>query len=247
MKAVLIEDNAQIIDLIEGLLAADPSIEVVGTAGKIREAVRLIEEEKPDLAFFDIELKDGLSFEIFKEIEFKDFKCIFITSFEEYALKAFQLSAIDYLTKPIDPDLFSAALEKAKQHIKWQEQEEKMEALLFNIHKGGTKQGRMVINSNDRIHSLSIRDIKRIESEGSYSEIHLKNGKLLVTSKNLNEYVKLLQDYSFLRTHQSHLINFEYFEHYDKKKGMVELTTGEEVPVSSRIRDKILKLIRELS
>ncbi|MCI5055182.1 MAG: LytTR family DNA-binding domain-containing protein [Flavobacteriales bacterium] len=247
MRVAIVEDNPNIVSLIKTLLKEYQDPEIVGHSDTVQDAINLIDREKPDVVFFDIELKDGLSFEIFNKIKFKDFKCVFITSFEDYALKAFRLSAIDYITKPIDPDLFYEALNKVKKQIKLEEQEEKLDALLFNVNKGASKDARIVINSSNNIHAITISDIVRLESEGGYTELILSSGKTIFTSKSLSEYVDLLKDHSFLRTHQSHLVNFDYFDNYSKKRGVVVLSNDEQIPVSSRNQEKILKLIKDLS
>ena len=244
MRAIIIEDNLQISKMINTLVSSVQDIDVLSTATSVKDAIQAIQQGKPELVFMDIELEDGLSFEILEKISSIDFKIIFITSFQEYAVKAFRYSAIDYVTKPIDPDVLFEAIDKARASLSVDSQSHAIKSLLYNINQTNVKDKKIVLNTTGEIYVVKPQEIIRIESEENYTWVYLI-GKKVFVSKTLKEFEETLKDFEFVRIHKSHLINLAHLDRFDKKNGIAHLNDNAQIPISARNQDRLLKLIRD--
>lgn len=248
IKAICIDDEPRARESIIDLLKLHKTdIEIVDEADGIESGLLSIEKHKPDLVFLDIQLGDGTGFDLLKRLPKINFKLIFITAFEEFALRAFKFSAIDYLLKPLNPDDFFSALNKAEILQEKETQQKHLEALLSHLGSDDKKKKKLVLRTAESIHLINIQDIIRCEASSGYTEFILKNGKTILVSKGLVEYDELLSSCGFIRTHQSHLININFIESYEKTEGgyilMQDRTT---VPVSNRKKESIIRLFDQL-
>jgi two-component system LytT family response regulator len=244
--AIIIDDvdNSRL-TLAHDLKEYCPQIKIIGEANSVKTAIDEISGKKPDVVFLDIQLGDGLGFEVLETLTDFDFQVIFTTALDTYGIKAIKFSALDYLLKPIDPDELVAAVnklqDKKKDNIK-----NSIDLLLSNIKDINPGNKRIALNSADKIHMVYITDIIRCESQGSYTIFHLKDKEQIVVTKNLKEYENLLDDYSFIRIHHSHLINFAYLKEFVKKDGgYAVMTDNSQVPVSFRKRNDLLDMIEK--
>ena len=245
--AIIIDDvdNSRL-TLAHDLKQYCPQIKIVGEANSVKTAVDEITEKKPDVVFLDIQLGDGLGFEILETINDFDFHVIFTTALDTYGIKAIKFSALDYLLKPIDPDELVEAVNKLKKNTKTGNLKDSINLLLNNIKDINPGNKRIALNSADKIHMVYITDIIRCESQGSYTIFHLKDKEQIVVTKNLKEYENLLEDYSFIRIHHSHLINFAYLKEFVKKDGgYAVMTDNSQVPVSFRKRNDLMGMIEK--
>lgn len=248
LKAIIIDDVKKIRESVKDLLDNNcPQVIIVAEAENITDAFTKITLHQPDLLFLDIEMPDGTGFELLQKFKQIHFKIIFITAYEEYAIKAFKHSAIDYLLKPVDKDELIEAVQKANTAIRKENMELKLQALFSHLDKKNSDAQKIVLKTSDSIYSVAINDIIHCESEKNYTTFYLNDGQKIVVSTTLKEYEELLSPSGFFRVHQSHLINLHYFDRYLKSEGgTVVLKNKAIVPVSSRKKEELLKIIEKL-
>jgi two-component system LytT family response regulator len=244
LRAVIIDDVDAIrtknIDLIKTYC---PNVTIMAEANGVKSGIEVIKKFIPDLVFLDIEMLDGTGFDLLQQIKPITFKVIFITGFQDFAIKAFRYSAIDYLLKPIDPDDLMAAVKKAEEILNKEILELKFGTLLSNIEKPKSPQ-KIILKTAEKLYSVTIQDIVHCESEKNYTTFHFINSSKLVVSTTLKEYESLLQPLGFFRTHQSHLINMSYFDHFIKTDGgTIIMKNSASIPLATRKKEEFLALI----
>ena len=252
IKAILIDDDSNLRSGMKGLLAMfAPQIEIIGEADTVETGVAIIEKVKPQLIFLDIQLTDGTGFDILEKITEKYGKIeshvVFITAHEEFAIKAFRFSALDYLLKPVDPEELKKVIEKINKTILKNNEFSNVELLLENIKKQTNSFKRIALSNSDGIHLFDISDIIRCESEDNYTKFFIKNNKTILISKTLKEYEELLTAHGFERIHQSHLINLAYLKSYIKKDGgYVMMSDNSHLPISQRKKERLQEILKTL-
>jgi two-component system LytT family response regulator len=241
LKAVIVDDENKGRSALQSLLRLiDDGVELIGEAGSVAEGVASIEQLQPDLVFLDIQMGDGTGFDLLEKLRFKAFQLIFTTAHDEYALKAFRYSAIDYLTKPIDPDLLAEALRKVRENYKKYDLSLKLEALVQNRNR----MQRLALPSLKGIELVRKEEIVRCESANNYTVFHLTNQREIVVTKTLKEFEEMLASEGFFRVHQSHLINLNAVAQYLKEDGGYALMSdGTKVEVSRRKKEAFLAAI----
>ena len=246
MRAVIIDDEASLRESNQTLLAIYcPEIEVVAMADGVKSGIATIQKEQPDLVLMDVEIKDGTGFDVVSAFPNRDFAVIFITGHDEYALKAFKFSAIDYLLKPIDPDELVKAVNKAKKSHEQGLSGLQLKTLESNLAK--KKLERILLRDAEKVYLIDINDITRCSADDNYTRFFIMDGKELLISNTLKEYETLFDGLDFFRCHQSHLINLKYFSYYEKKEGgIIHMKDGSTVPVSVRKKDQLLKILETL-
>jgi len=237
IKAVIIDDIQEAITVLTSdLQTYCKNIEVIGSANGVVSGAKIIKELKPDLVFLDIQMPDGTGFDLLEIIGEADFKLIFTTASDEFAIKAFKFSAIDYLLKPIDPDDLMKAVEKVEhQH----NPTSRLELLKGNLEN----QKKIALNTVDKIHIVQIEDVIRLESDINYTRFYFQDGSKLMVTKTLKEFDKMLSDHSFIRIHQSHLVNTNFIKEYTKQDGKLVLKNGDRISVSSRKKSALMDMI----
>lgn len=242
IKTILIDDELKSrTNLRQLLLEYCPNVEVIAEAGSAVEALKLIRELSPDLLFLDIEMGEVSGFDLLKLLNGQqNFEVIFVTAFDKYGIQAVKACAIDYLLKPINILELSNAVEKAIIQINPKKENERLKELVANIDRGDDEQ-RIAIPLSDKIEFLAINKIIRLEAEGNYTHIYLDNKKQFLVCKTLKDYQELLENHNFIRTHQSHLINFRKISAYVKTDGgYIAMDDGSQVPISRQKRDEVL-------
>ncbi len=246
MTALIVEDEIQSHKVIKNLLSQSHSdIEVAASAFSVEEGYNKIMEINPDVVFLDIELPDGLGFDLLKRISEPDFFIIFITAHDHYAITAIRFGALDFLLKPIKPDHLAEAIEKARQQFRKKISKEQMQILwetLANIQEKKLP-SRMSISTADGILYLEIKNIIRLEAQQNYTEFTIANTpRKLLASVNLGEYQEQFELYKdFVRVHRSHEVNIDYVEKYVKSDGgYLVMKNGDKIPVSRKYRDDLL-------
>lgn len=247
-KAIIIDDELNARESISNLCKLTQSeIEIVGEAAGVKSGIQEINQMKPDLVFLDIQLEDGSGFDILEQLDRINFHIIFITAFNEYAIKAFKFAAIDYLLKPINPKEFKSAVD---QFINLQEKEDiesKLTAYLSHIKESAAEHKKIILKTAESIHLVKVQDIIRCEADKGYTEFFLRDAKKILVSKGLKEYDELLGDFGFIRTHQSHLINLDYISSFEKADGgYILMSDKSTVPVSSRKREYVFNIFENL-
>jgi two-component system LytT family response regulator len=201
----------------------------------------------PDLILLDIKMKDGTGFDLLEQIENIDFKIIFITAYNQYAIKAIKFSALDYLLKPVDSTELQEAVNKA-QSITQKEVSTQLSTLATNLQTDDRSKKRIILKTFDNIFLVKVRDIVYIESDGRYSTIYLESGEKVIVSTTLKFYHELLKDFGFYRVHKSFLINLGHIQRFEKAEGGYVVLNGDgRVPVASRKREELLELFDKLT
>jgi len=245
LTAIIVEDMPQARILLEhDLKTLCPDIEIIGSADSVVSASKLISTNMPDIIFLDIALGDGTGFDILEIFPNLSSKIIFITAFDEYAIRAFRFSAIDYLLKPIDPELLVKAIAKVKISFNYSE---KLEVLRETVKTPKFIPSRISLHTIDKIVVVNILDIIRCEADANNTWFFLDNREKIYVTKTLKHFENMLVDYNFIRVHQSHLINFNYIKEFSKKDGgFIRMKNGNEIPVSVRKRPIILQMFEDL-
>jgi two-component system LytT family response regulator len=245
LNAIIIDDMPDAIASLKADLAAYcPEIKLIGEADGVVSGAKLLRHQQPDLLFLDIQLQDGTGFDILEILPKIPFKVIFTTASDAFAVKAFRFAAIDYLLKPIDPDNLIEAVAKAKQSIN--QQGEQLELLAEHM-KQGQETKRIALHTQEKIQVVSLDDIIRCEAVGNYTNFFFTSGKKLLVTKTMKEFEKMLEDFNFLRVHQSHLVNIQHIEAFVKTEGgYLAMKDNSHVSVSVRKRTMVLKLLGDL-
>jgi two-component system LytT family response regulator len=219
-----------------------PLVEIVGEAGSPAEAIKLITQHQPDLVFLDIEMGKESGFDLLRSLgDAKTFEVIFVTAYDKYGIQAVKACAIDYLLKPINILELTGAVNKARQHIGPKRENKRLTELLANIGRGEDEQ-KIALPLTDKIEFVAVNTIIRLEAERNYTHIYLEGGKKYLICKTLKDYDELLMPYGFLRTHQSHLVNFKKISAYVKTDGgYISMNDGSSIPVSRTKKDEIMK------
>lgn len=243
VTAIIIDD----IKLARETLKADlsdycPEIKLIGEADSVVSGLKLLKQEKPDILFLDIELEDGVGFDIIELLgDELDSKVIFTTASNEYAIRAFQVAAVDYLLKPVDPELLVTAVQKA---MSGPASSKVQMNLLTDELKSDNQSSKIALHTMDKIVISDIKDIVRCEASGNYTTFYLINGEKVMVTKTLKEYDELLSDHQFIRTHQSHLANANLIKEYVKTEGGYLLMADDSnVPVSVRKRSEVVQYL----
>jgi two-component system LytT family response regulator len=247
IESVIIDDELAFINTLNIMIKEHPEFKIIGTARSVKDGIELINAVKPDIVFLDIQLEDGLGFDVLKATSELDYIVIFVTAFDYYAVEAFRFSAIDYLLKPISSNNLMEALDKVNKRVDDISLKSRIDLLLNNFHTTEKYHKKIVLKELDTQHVLSVDDIICCSAEGSYTKFYIKNNVQIVVSKHLKEYERLLENYDFLRVHRSHLVNVNKIHRYEKKEGGVLILEDDiKVMVSVRNKDKITAILKDL-
>jgi len=251
ITAILIDDDINLRNGMKALLERTaPEIQIIGEADSVETGVVLMKKTQPQVVFLDIHLGDGSGFDILEEVS-KSVKInsqiVFITAHEQYAIKAFRFSALDFLLKPVDPEELEKVIEKVKSIVHKNDSVAHIDLLLENIRKKVDNFKRIALSNADGVHLFEISDIIRCESLDNYTKFYIKNNKPILISKTLKEYEELLAEHGFERIHQSHLINLNYLKSYIKKDGGYVIMADEtHLPISHRKKERLQEILRTI-
>jgi len=242
----IIEDDKSERESIRSIISQYfDNIDIVGEADSVARGLELISNKKPEILILDIHLKDGDSFELLQKIRPLDFYIIWLTAHEEYAIKAFKISAIDYLLKPYKSLQLADAIKKATDKIALDKHLVKLETLIHNISSAASRQ--IVFHTTDAFFVVNTSDIIRCMADNNYTHIFLENGKKIVVSKPLKKYEEQLSDSGFCRVHQSHLVNMNKITHFKRsERSSITLKNNEIIPVSKGMKTQIVSYLKNL-
>ena len=232
MKALLIDDEPLARSVVRDYLSSFPEIEIAGECGDGFEGVKMIQETTPDLLFLDIQMPKINGFEMLELIE-EPPAVIFTTAFDEYAIKAFEAHAIDYLLKPFDQERFDKALTKWKEKEKSNKEKSTQELLETASHSPAQSQ-RVVVKNGTKIKIIPVHDIYYLEAADDYVKIHTQEGYFL-KNKTMNHFEDVLDKHQFVRGHRSYIVNIQQItriDPYEKDNHVAILKSGAKVPVS---------------
>lgn len=209
MRVLIVEDESMAAKRLSSmLLKLEPDVEILEVLDSVKTAVKWLSTNEADLLFFDIQLADGLSFEILNQVNIQT-PIIFTTAFDEYAIKAFKVNSIDYLLKPIDPEELQNALDKFHQNFKRPEAEQPNMALLEQAMKMLTKQykERFVVKIGEHIHTISVSDSAYFFSQDKATFLVTKEKKRYIIDYTLEEVEGLIDPQDFFRINRKYLIS----------------------------------------
>ncbi|MCU0394676.1 MAG: LytTR family DNA-binding domain-containing protein [Chitinophagaceae bacterium] len=246
INTILIDDEPGSIRALEGLLEKYcPVVNIIGQAQNPIEGAKLVQEMQPDLVFLDIEMPYGNAFDMLDKLAPIRFEVIFVTAFNNYALKAFRYAAADYLLKPISIEELSEAVNRISERLDRKKVNTSIETLLSNLHNEGSNAKRISLPTQDGFRVEDINNIMYLHAEGSYTFIYLKDKEKILVSRNLKDFEDMLPDNIFCRIHHSSIININYVKQYFKGRGgEVEMQDGEIILISTRKKADFFKMIR---
>ncbi len=234
LTALIIDDESLARFTLRNKLADFPEIEIIGEAASLKDAVEKIRVLNPGLLFLDIQLPDGSGFDLFDLVGYTG-KVIFVTAYDEYALRAFEINAIDYLLKPVSAKRLKTAIEKLGESL------DASRTIIIKLNYND----RLLVQHKESVNFLKINQITHITASGEYSYIHTNNGMEFITSKSLNEWELRFPDQNFCRIHRSTIINFDYIVKIDHNiTGSAEVVL-QGVPESFMISRNYFKKLKQ--
>lgn len=245
IRTLLIDDEKNVRLRIKDMILENfPQITVVGEADGVNSGAKAIESLKPELVLLDIRMEDGNAFDLLKRVKSISFKVIFITAYEEYALKAIKFSALDYLLKPVSVDDLRIAFDKAENQILT---DLRLQIASLQNNLQSPKNKTIVLRTSEKIYLLEVNSIIRCEADRCYTYFFVNEQKKHIVSQPMKEYEDILKEYGFIRIHKSHLINMAFIESFDKADGgYIILKDKTEIPVSRRKRNELLEFFSKL-
>ncbi len=243
LKVFIIEDEQHILGELKLLLEKRKDLIVVGSCTSVFQALQILPNIEIDLALMDIQLDDGKSFEIIENLETINFDIVFITAYNEYAIRAIKIGAMDYLLKPINEDELYAVIDtcSSKKNLSITKEQSQIALQHIDNNQNITK---IVVRTLNEIFFVEVNQIYFCKGEGNYTTFYCENKKTIISSKPLREYVSILPKDKFIKTHQSYLINKDFVDHY-KHSHEIVMRNKEIVPVSIRHKENVIKKLTE--
>lgn len=247
IRTVIIEDETLVRSLIRNLLKENcHDAEVVGEADGVETGLKMILQTHPDLVLLDVKMEDGSGFDLIRQYQGDPFKVIFITAYEEFAIRAIKLSAVDYILKPISPEELKKAIEKTGQLLA-ADYDMKVRTLLGNINNPSNGDKKIVLRTQEKYHYINVHDILYCESDSSYTKFFLYDKTMIMVSRTLKEFEEILAGYGFYRLQKSFLINLRQIKAYEKSDGgCIILSDNSKVPISEKKKEEFLRIMEKL-
>ncbi len=245
LDIILIDDEADARQLLRGMLAAHTDCRIIGEADSFATASLLLQTTKPDVVFLDIDLTDGTGFDVLKALPTVEFSIVFVTASNTFALKAFQVNALDYLLKPISLDDLTRALTKIRQNrTPKPDIDAQMQSLMLAMQHH--KLDKLVLTTAKGVHFIPFDDIIYLKSEGNYTTVFTTKNEHIMVSQNLGTFDHLATEGSdFFRTHQSYILNIkavrQVLKHEDGDFALLHDAT--KIPIARRKKEAFLKMM----
>lgn len=246
MKGIIIEDEERSRIVLQNLLETYcPEVEVVATADSVTSGVRELRMHNPDIVFLDIQISGGTGFDVLDKMDQLQTSVIFTTAYDQYALRAFKFSAIDYLLKPIDIEELKSAIRKATNSSQTTMRKQQIQNLLAHI-KNPDETPVLLVSTIDAVEFVRIQDIIRCEAEGAYTRLMLRDNKPLMVSKVIKEFEFLLQEYGFYRVHQSHLVNLKEVRKFVKTDNYLLMRDGAQIQLARSRKEEFFNALNKV-
>ncbi len=246
LRTIIVDDEVKNIKLLKVLLRDYcPQVEVIGEAGNVEDAQSLIIRSKPDLLFIDIVMPYGNAFDLLNKLMPIDFDVVFVTAYDNFAIKAIKYSALDYLLKPVNIEELQNVVQKAIVKASSKTVNDQL-AVLFSQYKNNVNAApSLAVPTIEGLLFYDLDEIIRIEASGAYTIIFSIKREKVVSSKNIKEYELQLPVDNFYRVHNSHIINIKRLLKYDKGRGgVLTMEDGSVVELATRRKAGFLNLFR---
>jgi two-component system LytT family response regulator len=243
IRTVLVDDENNSIKVLQKLLQEYcPQVTVVGTADGVEAGADLICSARPDLVFLDIEMAQGNAFDLLNQLQPLSFQVIFVTAFDNYALRAFKYSAVDYLLKPVNIRDLCTAVERVSDKFQEKNALGKMTTLLENLSGVQQLDQKVAIPTLNGFLFITLREIIRLEAKGTYTIIYITNKEKITSTRYIKEYEDLLPEAFFCRIHSSHIINMHKIQKYQKGRGgYLTMEDDSTIEVAARRRNEFMQ------
>ena len=246
LSAIIIDDEKNGRENLAGLIKTHcPQIRIVSEANSVAQAIAEIKAHRPQLIFLDIEMPGGNGFQLLEHFSDFPFEVIFVTAYDNYAIKAIRFSASDYILKPINLNELITAVDKVSQRVKQQSENERIRQLYLNtIHPTNPKIG---LPTGERVEFVEVKSIIHCQGESNYTHLYFTDKKPLLVAKSLIEFEELLGEYGFIRVHKAHLINLNHVSSFTKNDGgVLIMSNGNQVSISRRRKDLTLSQLKNV-
>ena len=237
ISALVVDDEKNGRENLSGMIKNYcPQVKIVADANSVAQAIVEIQDHQPQLIFLDIEMPGGNGFQLLDHFKDFPFEVIFVTAYDNYAIKAIRFSASDYILKPINLNDLIIAVEKVSQRIRHQNENERIRQLYLNtLHPTDPKIG---LATGDRVEFVEVKSIIRCQGECNYTNLYFTDKKPLLVAKSLIEFEELLGEYNFIRVHKTHLINLNHVASFNRNDvGILTMSNGDKVSISRRRKD----------
>lgn len=241
MKCVIIDDEPHARALLRNLLTEGKfGLHIVGEASDVDSAIEIISFEKPDIVFLDIRIKDRLGFEVLDRFPEPDFKIVFTTAFDEYALEAFEYAAVHYLLKPYDLKALRKAIDRCINSV---HQQIDRDGMLKHLNTNQTAV--VVIPNRSGTLRYPVKEVMYLIGAGAYTEIYLTEGRTVLASKALGHFQKSMNDTSIFRCHKKHMVNIDHIRKFEKgAQASVVMSDGKYLEVSRTYKSDLTHRLR---
>lgn len=233
IRTIIVENDNVSLKILKNCISDNfKDFEIVGTADGTSQTEKLIFELDPDLVLFDIRINDGTAFDVLEKLGMFNFEIIFLTAYENYAVRAIKWNAVDYIVKPYKIDELIVAMHKAKVRIlkKRDQQTDTNKIVLSNLEET------IIVDPNDII---------RCQADSNYCNVYFSNGEKMILSKTLKTLEDILGNKNFIKTHYSHLVNKNFISKFIRKtNSFIVLNNGDEIPVSRRRKNSVAEQIK---
>lgn len=240
-KVVIVDDEASGRNVVRhNLKRFDKDLSVIAEADSVKSGIEVIEALKPDIVFLDVQMQDGTGFDLLLNVRERGFKVIFVTSFDNFAIKAIKYNAADYLLKPIEPDLFQEAVERVFEILENRQPAVSVEQFNNNYNKFD----RIGLPMSDCVRFISVESILYCSADGNYTRFFFVDGSNCLVCRNMKYYEDILPQSLFIRIHRSFIINIHYVEKYIKGEiPSIVMANGFQIEISRRKKDELLELL----
>lgn len=253
-KTVIVDDELNCVEVLEILIQQNfNDLHIVGKFTSSKKALEYLQSNPVDLLFLDIQMPFMTGIDLLHKLERYDFQVVFTTAYDQYAINAIKLSALDYLLKPIDEDLLTAAVEKFRKLKGNNDIQTQLTNLLqqYNLpiqqatSNTSLPNNKIAVSFQDKIVFYDPQDIIYCHSNDNYTTITLKSGEKVVASKTIRYFEDILAPLGFIRPHQSYIINTKHIEQYSKKDGgYLVMADGASIPVSRNRKEEVLMMFK---
>lgn len=247
MKTVLVDDEINALEMLEWMLQKNcPEVEIVAMCDSPLDALEKIKALKPDVIFLDIEMPQLNGFDLLERLGKHESDVIFTTAYNQFAIKAFKVCALDYLLKPIDPEDLKAAVQKAAQKKNTVSQEQ-LDLLLSYMKPEKPKSKRIALTASDHLVFVETEKIIYCESDSNYTIFFLTDGQKIIVSKTLKDVEEILEGTDFFRVHASYLINMKHVSKFTRGDGgYVVMSNNQHITVSRKKKDEFFEMFSKI-